>query len=150
MFEGKHKHCRPQNWILDVLRVHQDTALLRPHQTVKVFIDSNYFEGYFQLHFHFYMRLFPVTLSIIYPSSPLSHHGETNVKHMESLLFPHVLFSLFFWYTFQGFYFNDSSKPFPVLSLIFQYRFTLGRRLLLFACQHNVKPFQPDLSDWQF
>lgn len=66
-YEGKHKHCLPQNWMLGVLKVHLVTDLLRPHQTVRVFTDSTYLEGHFQLHFHFCMRSFPVTLSWYIP-----------------------------------------------------------------------------------
>lgn len=153
MLEGKHKHCLPQNWFLGVFRrVHQETAPLRHHRSVKVLMDGNHCERHFQMHVHFYVRPFPVTLSILYPSSPLTHHNENNVAHVESwlLLFPPCAFPQVFWYIFQGFYFNNSSKLFPVLSLIFQYRSTLGRRLLLFACQQDIQPFQPDLSDWQF
>lgn len=68
-YEGKHKHCLPQNWMLGVLKVHLETALLGPHQTVQVFTDSNYSEEHFQLHFHFDIRSFPITLSRYIPFS---------------------------------------------------------------------------------
>lgn len=58
--EGKHKHCLLQYWMLEA-------ALLRPHQTAKVFTDSSYLEEHFQLHFHFNMWCFPVTLSRYIP-----------------------------------------------------------------------------------
>lgn len=93
--QGKHKHCLPQNWMLGVLKVYLETALLRPHQTIKVCTDSSSLEGHFQLHFHFYMSSFPVTFTMVYPSFPLRHYGKTNVNYMEQLLFLHVLFSLF-------------------------------------------------------
>lgn len=162
---------------LDILSVHQETAVLRS-QTAKGLADSHYL-GLFQLNFLFYMRLFRVTLLTIFSLvSPLEHRAwriwplkvPSNLYDSVLLWFfsshpswwneqhkvcantafsLYAFFFLFLWNTFQGFYFNDSSKAFPVLCLIFQCRSAHSRRLL-FACQHNVKPFQPDLSDWQF